>query len=79
VLSNDGPNFKAQSRKMIEIWTFINWSKSKNHKFSSKFFFPTFVHESSHLSNSFCVRREIFRNSTQDMCRSIWCKYKQNL
>jgi len=20
---------------MIEIWTFINWSKSKNHKFSS--------------------------------------------
>jgi len=51
VFSNYTANFKAQSREMIEI----NWSKSKNHKFSSKFF-PTFVHGSSHLSKELCAR-----------------------
>jgi len=55
VLSNHTANFKAQSRKMFEIWTFINWSKSKNHIFSSKFF-PTFVRKSRHFSKGFCVR-----------------------
>jgi len=62
----------------MEIWTFTNWSKSKNRKFSSKFF-PTFVHGNSHFLKKNCVRPEIFKNSTEDMCRSIWFKYEQNL
>jgi len=33
---------EVQSRKLIEIWMLINWSRSRNYKFSSKFF-PTFV------------------------------------
>jgi len=50
----------------------MNWSTSKNRKFSSKIF-PSFVHGSSHFSNKLCARPENFKNSTQDMCMSIWC------
>jgi len=75
VLSNYTANFKAG--KMYEIWMFINWSKNRSHKFSSKYF-PTFAHKSSHFSQSLFLKPKIFKNSTQDMCRSIWCKYEQH-
>jgi len=55
----------------------IKWSKSRYHKFSSTFFQPLFMEVV--IFQFFCVRPEIFENSNQDMCKSIRCKYEQNL
>jgi len=62
---------------MIEIWAFITWSKSINHKFSSKF--RNLCPQKQSIFKKFSVKLKIFKKSTQDMCRFILCKYETNL